>query len=242
MADMGYPSLGIMAPFAYMFTRNTPESIGLLPDNQVVLSEESDEDLEIVDDSWTLREALMTRSFWIILYTIVVPSAINTGLIFHQFSILGLVGLNVTTIAMVTGMISLVRVPINFIMGPISDRVELKYLLSASMGLLCASVMTIYLANSFQWILIYGGFMALQMGIERIVASVIWPEYFGRRYLSSIRGISMMAGVIGSALGPLPYGFAFDIFGGYKEALLISVIFPLLGALLALTAGKPRKP
>ena len=231
----------VMAPIAYIFTRNTPESIGLLPDNEVILPEDIIDNQDLVDNSWTLREALMTKAFWIILYTMVVASAINTGLIFHQFSILGQVGLNVTTIAMITSLISLVRVPINFIIGPLSDRVQLKYMMFASMGLLCVSVMTIYLADSIQLVIVYGLFMALQMGVERIVTSVIWPEYFGRRYLSSIRGIAMMSGVIGSALGPLPYGFAFDIFGGYKEALIISFIFPLIGAILGLMAGKPMK-
>ena len=38
-------------------------------------------------------------------------------------------------------------------------------------------------------------------------------------HLGSIRGVTMMAGVIGSTLGPLHYGYAYDFFGGYAEAL-----------------------
>lgn len=51
----------------------------------------------------------------------------------------------------------------------------------------------------------------------------------------------MMAGVIGSALGPLPFGYAFDIYGGYSEILLASMVFPLLGIGLGYLAKKPVK-
>jgi cyanate permease len=51
----------------------------------------------------------------------------------------------------------------------------------------------------------------------------------------------MMAGVIGSALGPLPYGVAYDIFGSYNQAIIVSMVFPLLGMVAALMATRPTK-
>jgi uncharacterized membrane protein YdjX (TVP38/TMEM64 family) len=89
--------------------------------------------------------------------------------------------------------------------------------------------------------LIYGVFEGVIMSLHGIADSVIWPEYFGRRNLSSISGITMMAGVIGSALGPLPYGFAYDVFGNYTLAITVSMVFPLLGLGAALLAKRPTK-
>ena len=79
------------------------------------------------------------------------------------------------------------------------------------------------------------------MAFQIIVSGVIWPDYYGRNNLGSIRGVTMMAGVIGSALGPLPYGYAYDIFGGYTEVLTVSIIFPILGIIAAFLAKPPRK-
>ena len=79
------------------------------------------------------------------------------------------------------------------------------------------------------------------MSFEMIAGGVIWPEYYGRLNLSSIRGVSMMAGVIGSALGPLPYGFAYDLLGSYNQAVTLSMVFPLLGMVAALMATRPAK-
>ncbi len=50
-----------------------------------------------------------------------------------------------------------------------------------------------------------------------------------------------MAGVLGSALGPLPYGFTYDLWGSYQPVLLMSLAFPVLGILAALIAAPPKK-
>jgi cyanate permease len=47
--------------------------------------------------------------------------------------------------------------------------------------------------------------------------------------------------VLGSAFGPLPFGYAYDTFGGYTEILLISLIFPVLGVVCSVLARKPEK-
>lgn len=51
----------------------------------------------------------------------------------------------------------------------------------------------------------------------------------------------MSAMVIGSALGPLPFGIAFDVFGGYNEILLISLILPTLAAIACFFSPAPIK-
>lgn len=79
------------------------------------------------------------------------------------------------------------------------------------------------------------------MGMERIVMAVVWPNYFGRKHIGSISGISMAMIVTGSALGPLPLGIAFDLFGGYTEILWALMLFPVLGMAAALMAEPPAK-
>lgn len=89
--------------------------------------------------------------------------------------------------------------------------------------------------------LIYGAVTAVMLGFQIIVSGVIWPYYYGRRSLGSIRGVTMMVSVISSAMGPLPFGVAFDIFGGYQEILLLSLLFPAIGMIAAFFAKKPVK-
>ena len=227
----------VMAPLGYLLIRDTPEMVGLQPDNEE-RPEISGEDAA-VDDSWTLREAVRTRAFWCIIYTMVVPSAIITGLVFHQISILAGAGLDPGTAALVSSLMSVVRLPVALLAGPVADRVQLRYLVAFSQALMLGSMVALYMADSVTLVMVYGVLVGVQMALQGIVGGVIWPDYFGRRHLSTIRGVTMMAGVIGSALGPLPYGVAYDLFGGYGEALLASIAFPVVGVLAGLLAVKP---
>lgn len=231
----------VMAPLGYLLIRDKPEEVGLLPDNEEAPRITGGEDAA-VDDSWTLQEAVRTRAFWCIIYTTVVPSAIITGLVFHQISILAGAGLDPGTAALVSSLMSVVRLPVALLAGPVADRVQLRYLVAFSQALMFGSMAALYLADSVTLVMVYGVLVGVQMALQGIVGGVIWPDYYGRRHLSTIRGVTMMAGVIGSALGPLPYGVAYDVFGGYGEALLASIAFPVLGVLAGLLAVKPKKP
>jgi MFS family permease len=106
---------------------------------------------------------------------------------------------------------------------------------------LLVTMVALFFTNSVQMAVAYGALTGITMAFQIIVSGVIWPDYFGRHYLGSIRGVTMMAGVIGSALGPLPYGYAYDIFGGYTEALTVSMVFPILGMIAAFLAKPPTK-
>lgn len=81
---------------------------------------------------------------------------------------------------------------------------------------------------------IVGGFEVISLGI-------IWPNYFGRKHLGSIKGLAMSMMVIGSAFGPLPFALAYDWFGGYTQILLVMAVFPLLGMIASFTSPAPEK-
>jgi len=232
----------IMVPIAYLLTRDRPEDVGLLPDDQEVMDEVSaTADMAIEEDSWTVREAMRKRSFWLLLFCMMVPSAIVTGLIFHQVSIMGRVGLSPEVAALVLSTMALVRLPFVFIAGQIADRMPVRYLQAVSLGGLAVCMIVLLNANSVELALAYGVLLGVMMAFQRIVSGVVWPDYFGRRNLSSIRGVTLMAGVIGSAFGPLPFGFGYDLFGGYGQILIMSLVFPVLGVVAALLAVPPGK-
>ncbi|MHA2408396.1 MAG: MFS transporter, partial [Candidatus Ranarchaeia archaeon] len=81
----------IMVPASHFLIRDKPEDVGLEPDNlkstrETAVSKSRQKPL---NDDWLLKDVLRTRAFWLLLYCIAVPSAIITGLIFHQVSVLG---------------------------------------------------------------------------------------------------------------------------------------------------------
>ncbi len=230
----------VVTPTIYFFIRTRPEDIGLSPDNETHVL--IDGEIGVAEEvSWTLKEAVRTRAFWMILYSVIIPSAIITGCIFHQISILGQAGLTPEKVALISGITSIIRLPLVLVAGQLADRIQLRYLLATSQGVLLIMLVALYVANSVPLVVVYGILMGIQMTLQGLVMGVIWPDYYGRKHLSTIRGTTMMAGVIGSALGPLPFGFAYDVFGGYTEVVIVSMLFPLIGTLFALLARKPVK-
>jgi MFS family permease len=231
----------IMAPTAYYLTRNRPEDVGLFPDNTIDNQDVSENDITSLKNSWTLREAMGTRSFWLLLFCVMIPSAINTGLIFHQVSIMNQIGITAQLAATVLSIMAIIRLPVVLFAGQLADRVPPRYIQAGSMLGLLLTTAVLFFSKTIEMAMLYGVLTGITMAFQIMVSGVIWPDYYGRHHLGSIRGITMMAGVIGSALGPLPYGYAYDIFGGYTEVLIISMIFPILGAIAAFMAKPPQR-
>jgi sugar phosphate permease len=231
----------VMAPIAYFMTRNSPEDVGLSPDGEEKVDVEKGASAFFSEVNWTAREAMGTRSFWLLLFCLMIPSAIGTGLIFHQVSIMNRVGVSVEAAAGVLSIMALIRLPLVLVAGQIADRIPPRYLQTGSMVGLLISMIALYFTGSIQMAMFYGILIGITMTFQILVGGVIWPEYYGRSNLGSIRGMTMMAGVIGSALGPLSYGLAYDLYGGYREVLVFSMVFPILGIIAALMATPPKK-
>jgi cyanate permease len=73
-------------------------------------------------------------------------------------------------------------------------------------------------------------------------ADVAWPQYYGRKHLGSIRGFGFGVGVLGSALGPMPFGVVYDRVGGYTPAIAALLVLPILAAVLVWFSKPPTLP
>lgn len=149
-------------------------------------------------------------------------------------------GLSPEIAALVFSVSAAVRLPVGFLAGWAADKVQARYLLAFSMATYLLAMIVLLVTNSTPLAMAYGVLRGVMLGTLSILGGVLWPTYFGRRHLSSIRGVTMMAGVIGSALGPLPFGFAYDLFGGYREVIVASIFLQLLTILAALLAKPTR--
>lgn len=227
-------------PLALFLIQNSPEEMGLLPDNSDKLKKEP-EKKAIEEVSWTVEEASKTRSFWLLLLCAVIPGIVNTGLTFHLVSIFAEKSLSLETAAGILSLTALIGLPVTFITGILLEKVKVQYMLTLVFAGELLSLFLLQKADFLAAAIIFGLVWGVSMGIERIVMAVVWPNYFGRKHIGSISGISMAMVVTGSALGPLPLGIAFDLFGGYAEILWALMIFPLFGIVAALLADPPQK-
>ncbi len=105
-------------------------------------------------------------------------------------------------------------------------------------GIVVAVILLLNASEIWQAYL-YGAVFGVTMGFLVNINQAIWPVYFGRRNLGSIRGVTNFGTMTSAAFGPLPLALALDISGSYTPGLIAYMILPPLCGLAALLAGSP---
>jgi MFS family permease len=231
----------ILVPLAYYLVRNRPEDVNLNPDGTIAKGGLEDGTKVQIEDSWTLSEVIRTRTFWFILSCAAIPAALYTGITFQIFSILGEKGINRTTTSFVLSLIPLVSFGCSLIAGFVVEKVKVARMLSLTFILNIAAPIILMSSNSYTAIIWFAVLWGIGQGALNVPMGVIWANYYGREHLGSIQSVTTTAMVIGSALGPIPFGWSFDYFGSYHFMLMVSVAVWALGALLAFLAVPPRR-
>lgn len=246
----------ICVPIAYVLVRNRPEDVGLLPDGEADSSEadevvhgreegntgeKNEQPVAAKEDSWTLSDALKTKAFWFLAICGAIPAMINTGVTFQLFSILGEQGITRTTTAFVLSLIPLVSFGCSILSGFIVERVKVNRMLAFTFVLSVGTPLILMVSESYAMVLLFAISWGVAQGMMNIPFSVIWPSYYGRQYLGSIQSITHASGVIGSAVGPILFGWGYDRFGNYDSVLIASSAIFASGAMLAFLAKRPRR-
>jgi MFS family permease len=243
----GISLMTIMAPLGWIFVRNRPEEMKLLPDGEdirsnIIRKKESENNIIQGNIDWTLKDAMKTRTFWLMIFCMAVPSMVNTGLTFHMVSIIEEKGLSIAFAASILSLTAIIQLPLNFLAGHMVDRVKVHYIRTVNYWILVIAMFAMVEANSSKGVVLYAILVAIFNAFNSVTTEALWPSYYGKKHLGSIRSIATTAMVIGSALGPLPFGFAFDLFNGYKEIIFIMMIFPVIASLASLISPQPGKP
>ena len=239
--------VAFMAPLGALLIRNRPEDIGMAQDGRMAYEAGSSENVSeksagrdpVMTADWTPAEATKTRAFWMMIYCMLVPSMIITGITFHIVSIIGEKGFPVTFAALILSITAIVQLPVTFLTGWACDRFPIYKLKAFNYLLLATAILLLLYSPSKPLLLLYAVIHGTFMNADQVSTSAWWPGNFGRRHLGTIRGMGMTAMVIGSALGPLPFGFAYDTFGNYQFILLAMLVFPALAFVAAMISPPP---
>ena len=229
-----------MLPLGWIFIRNRPEDHGLLPDGDTAAGEDAAARSRApVETNWPLSRAVRSRVFWLATAGFASMAMLNTGLIFHLFSILEDGGLSSTVAASVFVPIAATGALVQLASGLAVGRVPLHVLLALCLVLDALVLVAAPALSSTAMAYGFGVLMGVQSGVEMLVVSVIFANYYGRRHLGSIAGFASTMMVGASALGPMPIGIARDLMGSYTTVLTGFAILPFALGLACLFFCRP---
>jgi sugar phosphate permease len=245
---MGALLLVVVAPINLVL-RKRPEDMGLRPDGDAApghaaappTSNVVNEAWAAVD--WTLSRAIRTAPFWWIALAYFAGLYAWYAVQVHQTKYLVEIGFSPAAAAWALGLVSLLGIPGQIVLGHISDRIGREWIWGvASLGFAICFVALIALQHYPTQMLLYlmvGAQGGLGYGLTSIFGAVVAEIYQGKHY-GSIFGTLMLAAIAGGALGPWATGALYDMQGSYALAFWVCVGASGLSA-LAVWRAAPRK-
>jgi len=231
----------IYVPIALIFLISRPEDAGMSPDNKHHSQDEPSSFIYDDDEpSFEQAQAIRTSAFWIIAFVVFQASLVGTGVVLHFVSIFEDQGFSMSFAATIMGIKPLIGFTTTVLAGLIFDRISHHhYVLAAACILQVIGFGTLAFMNSIQIAYLYALISGISGGVAGLSIGVLKPNLFGRRYLGGILGVLVAINVLGSAIGPIIFGAAFDLIHGYREIILLSSLLPLLSGVLSLFIRKP---
>ena len=238
----------IAIPPVVLFLRGRPEEMGLLPDG-VTAEEAAAEEARVVkgdsvrriEVSFTLREALRTRSFYLMTLGQATLALVISGLHFHWFAYMTSQGLSDAVGVGSIAVASLASIPSSLVAGYLTERIHVRHLLTVTSLGFGLSVLILLYTSTPLMAYVFGVTLGVFQGIMFTVTLVIYADYFGREHLGSIRGLVSPIQQITNASGPLVAAIAFDRTGNYVAILWVFAVLTTVTAFCWLVATPPTK-
>lgn len=245
--------IGIALP-AVIFLRRTPEDMGLLPDGvkpneatsqaSAVAQKKPQSEVK-VEQSWTLRGAMQTRTFWILLLAGAAHAMATTVVFIHAVPYLRGEKEFGNLVAAAWSTFFAFSVISKVVWGYISEKIPVQLsMIITTVGKALGVILLLNMGRStpllFVWAVLHGSFH----GPSAQLQTLIWANYYGRSFLGAIRGVFQFPTVFAQAGAPLLAAYMFDKQGVYREVWLLVTALLFLAAFLFFLSPqpKPRQP
>ena len=247
IGGLGVLAWGLTLVPVFGWLRRRPEDMGLAPDGVPLNSAggQAREQLQSVavvptEVSFTLREALRTRTFYILLASLCVTNFVATGVNFNLLPMLTDRGITATQGVTIISVWSLVGIPTTLAAGLLGGKVALRYLMALLFAGMAVGIVILSgvdsLWQSFLFAVVHGAFFWGPNAIaEPDLRQLLRPCVAGPPSEDSSTPFQMFS----NSLGPLGAALVFDTSGSYTIIFLVYVGMLVLLALSMLFATPP---
>ena len=214
--------------------RRSPEALGLLPDGRPDREDHPEDSKkerhQIADVDFTVREALKTVHYWLLMASITLRLLVTVALNTHFIPILVWKGMNEATAAYLVSLFALCTIFTTLLIGWMGDRMSKPLLCSA--GILPMILTLVGLIFSKESAILY----SLPVGLSIIMGTMplnwaLIGDFFGRRSYATLRGIMGIFYGVATFVSPIYARWIFDLTGSYTIVLLTFAIVLAIAAI-----------
>ena len=243
---LGVTVIGVSVLPSALLIVDRPEDVGLEPDGS---SSDAPESItvdvqpiqDVIEVDWTLREAMSTRSLWIMVGVVGTLFMTQAGVSVHVGAFYQDRGLSITAVASAITINGIVSGIGSLVWGAIIERVPVQRVMFFLMVLSAISTFLLFTVHSLAAAFAVSAVIGVVAAGGNVIPPVAYASYFGRRSIGSIRGIGETGVQVGQTIGPLLSGLAFDMNGSYKVAFVTFAIVALIGSVIVATSSPPTK-
>jgi OFA family oxalate/formate antiporter-like MFS transporter len=190
------------------------------------------------DGDMNLAQALKTPQFWIIAVSFLFFSTSISGFIASYIPMLTDGGVSREAAASMAGSIGISVLIGRVVTGFLLDHVRASVLSTVVMALPALGCLLwgtgISGANGA---LLAAIFVGLAGGAEFDLVAYMTSRYFGLRHYGKLYGILFSSVIAGAAIGPLMFGFGYDLSGSYSSVLITAASLFVVGGISQLFLG-----
>jgi len=192
------------------------------------------------EPAFTAAQALRTRAFWLLAMghglALLVVTAVNVHAVSHMTQ--G-VGISVTDAGWIITLMTVAQLGGVLFGVAAGDRFDKRHVTAACMfahaaGLLCLTWST-QMGHLVAFALLHG----VAWGLRGPLMQAMRADYFGRRAIGAIFGLSATIVAVGQICGPMMAGVMADLTGDYRVGFTVIAILALAGSWAFLQARRP---
>lgn len=226
-------------PLAQVF-RHRPEDYGLTVDGLPPAAADVGQPEAGAQREYSAREALRTSAFWLLSlghgFALLIVYAVNVHAITHMKEGLGY---SVAQAALVITLMTMAQVGGVLVGWAIGDRFQKRFIAAVCMLMHAAGLLMLTYAAGPAMLVAFAVLHGGAWGLRGPFMQAIRADYFGRRSIGMILGLSSVIVVIGQIGGPMVAGVLADLTGNYRAGFTVLALLAGLGSLFFLLAKRP---
>jgi len=251
---LGFFSLFLAIPMVIIMRRR-PEDIGLLPDGTQPSSTtglsgaaatargrpQETRGTTPSEVSWTSREAMRSKAFWMVSMVAFLNVTGSSGLGFslvpylHEFA-----GLTTPQAAGVLSVSTFLALS-SLVWGQMAGRLTPRWCIVGAMGVSALATLGLLEVNSLLVAYAFGIFWGLFHSALEVLLYMVLADYFGRNSYGAIAGAMRPFEAGGLGLGQIIGPVVYDLTGSYTILILFSAAVQGMAMILMLLARRPER-
>ncbi|MGR3661108.1 MAG: MFS transporter [Paracoccaceae bacterium] len=190
---------------------------------------------------WTRSEVLHHWLFWLMVPSLLGPSAWGTALFFQQVHLSEVKGWSHVEFVALFPLFTVASILTNLVTGWAIDRFGTNRLMPFFMLPYVAAFLVLGAADSLQFAAVGMILVGMAFGAGSSMVGAFWAEHFGTLNLGAIKSMSTAVMVFGSAIGPGITGWLIDLGVDFPDQMFgIAIYFVIASAIAAIGVIRAR--